>query len=50
MSFPNFRFWEWVRLPRYDLTAGEHVLTVGYRENGAGLDKVSISNTATPPE
>ena len=36
--------WEWVRMTRYALTAGEHTLTIAYRENGAMLDKVCISD------
>lgn len=42
--------WEWVRITRYALTAGEHTLTIAYRENGAMLDKVCISNYPYAPE
>jgi hypothetical protein len=42
--------WDWVRLTSYVLTAGEHTLTIAYRENGALLDKICISDYAFPPE
>jgi hypothetical protein len=42
--------WEWVRITSYVLTAGEHTLTIAYRENGAKLDKICISNYAYAPE
>ncbi|MBW8041670.1 MAG: hypothetical protein FVQ85_16965 [Planctomycetes bacterium] len=42
--------WEWVRITSYVLTAGEHTLTIAYRENGANLDKICISNYAYAPE
>jgi hypothetical protein len=43
------RGWEWVRITRYVLKAGEHTLTIAYRENGAMLDKICISNYAYAP-
>jgi hypothetical protein len=42
--------WEWVKIGRYALSAGEHTLTMAYRENGAHLDKLCISNYAYAPE
>lgn len=36
--------WEWVRLDSADLEAGEHTLTFAYREQGALLDKIYISD------
>ncbi len=42
--------WQWERLTNYVLTAGEHNLTIAYRENGAKLDKICISNFVDPPE
>jgi hypothetical protein len=42
--------WQWTTLNKYSLTAGEHTLTMGYREDGAKLDKISISNDAYAPE
>jgi len=42
--------WDWVRLTSYVLTVGEHTLTIAYRENGALLDKICISDYVSPPE
>ncbi len=42
--------WGWVRLSSAILTAGEHTLSIGYRENGALLDKICISTETTLPE
>lgn len=42
--------WEWVRINSYVLTAGEHTLTITYRENGAKLDKICISDYSFPPD
>lgn len=42
--------WDWVRLISTSLTAGEHTLTIAYRENGALLDKISISTDTNTPE
>ena len=42
--------WEWVRISRYALTTGEHALNIAYREDGAKLDKVCISNNFYAPE
>ncbi len=44
------RGWEWVRITGYALTAGEHTLTIAYREDGAKLDKICISNYPYAPE
>ena len=41
--------WEWKLLESYTLNAGNHTLTIGYREDGAKLDKIRISNLATEP-
>jgi len=41
--------WQWGRITNYLLTAGEHTLTIAYRENGAKLDKICISNYVDPP-
>ena len=41
--------WSWTTLNNYDLTEGAHTLTIGYREDGALLDKICVSNyTAVP--
>jgi len=42
--------WEWVELNDYTLTEGEHTLTIGYREDGALMDKIVVSNYGTAPE
>lgn len=41
--------WEWRNLNTFDLSAGEHTLTIAFREDGARLDKVAISDYATAP-
>lgn len=42
--------WGWVQFPNtFNLTAGDHTLTIAYREDGARLDKVNITTgTAVP--
>jgi glucuronoarabinoxylan endo-1,4-beta-xylanase len=42
--------WGWVGLGNYPLTAGEHTLTIGYREDGANLDKLIVSRYDNLPE
>lgn len=42
--------WSWVKLDSFALKAGEHRLVIGYREDGAKLDKVQISNDLFAPE
>ena len=44
------RGWKWLRITSYALTAGQHTLTIAYRENGAGLDKICISTYPYAPE
>ena len=44
------RGWDWVKLSNFPLTAGEHTLKIAYREDGAKLDKISISNDRYAPE
>jgi len=39
-----------VKLGRRDLTAGEHTITITYREDGLMLDKVAVSSFAYGPE
>lgn len=41
--------WEWKLLGSFDLSKGEHTLSIGYCENGALLDKICISNSLFPP-
>lgn len=42
--------WQWMTLNNYELTAGGHTLTITYREDGAGLDKICISDFSLVPE
>jgi len=42
--------WEWIEFNEYTLTEGAHTLTIGYREDGALLDKIAITNFGTAPE
>ena len=42
--------WSWVKLDVFHLEAGKHHLTIGYREDGAKLDRVWISNDPDGPE
>ncbi|SDJ98122.1 Por secretion system C-terminal sorting domain-containing protein [Catalinimonas alkaloidigena] len=39
----NTNGWEWKNITSYELTEGEHTLTIAYREDGALLDKISFS-------
>jgi len=41
--------WGWVSFGPYDLTPGPHTFSVAYRENGATLDKISISDYPFAP-
>jgi arabinoxylan arabinofuranohydrolase len=43
--------WTWTSYPStYDLNAGSHTLTIGYREDGARLDKLWITNAGAGAE
>ncbi len=42
--------WQWVNLGLYELPEGEHTFTVAFRENGAKLDKIALSNYEQLPE
>ncbi len=42
--------WEWKKLNDYTLKEGQHILTIAYREDGAELDKIAVSNSAYAPE
>ena len=35
--------WDWVKLTRTDLKAGNHTMTLTYREDGASIDKIGIT-------
>lgn len=41
--------WAWTTLISSLLTKGSHTITLGYREDGACLDKLCISNSVVPP-
>ncbi len=41
--------WEWLKLDDYTLTEGDHTLTIAYREDGAELDKICITNSGIAP-
>jgi hypothetical protein len=41
--------WQWKQLSNYSLTKGNHTLIIGFRENGAKLDKLCIANYASTP-
>jgi hypothetical protein len=36
--------WQWLAIESMELSAGEHTLTIGCREDGAKLDKINISD------
>lgn len=41
--------WEWVRITKTNLSEGQHRLTIAYREDGAKLDKICLSDFADGP-
>ncbi len=41
--------WDWVKLMRADLSAGDHTLTLSYREDGALIDKIGITTYVYGP-
>ena len=42
--------WDWVEMANMDLTAGEHTLTITYREDGAKIDKLGFTTYIYGPE
>lgn len=57
-DFVNLGVWEWDDVHHqdlsydamvYDLEAGEHTLTLAYREDGTDLDRLYLSNTGSIP-
>jgi hypothetical protein len=49
-SIPISTAWTWNKYAStFSLTAGTHTFTVGYSEDGAKLDKVYITSSATTP-
>ena len=50
-SIPNTSTWQWNKSGQtYQLEAGEHTFTVGYREDGAKLDRMLFTNSNLVPE
>lgn len=41
--------WQWKQLTSANLVTGSHTLTIAYREDGAHLDKISITTSTTVP-
>ncbi|MGD2036194.1 MAG: SGNH/GDSL hydrolase family protein, partial [Bacteroidales bacterium] len=41
--------WEWKGLDGYSLTAGEHILTIAFSEEGTNLDKLCITYDTNAP-
>lgn len=41
--------WTWDDCQSYTLSAGNHTLTIAYREDGARLDKILLTGTGTTP-
>lgn len=41
--------WGWIKFDEDNFTKGDHTLTIGYREDGAKMDKICISNSPFPP-
>jgi hypothetical protein len=41
--------WEEGKLNRAELTPGEHILTITYREDGASIDKTGITTYLSGP-
>jgi hypothetical protein len=41
--------WAWLKITSLVLTKGSHKITIGYREDGAMLDKICISSFGTAP-
>lgn len=44
------RGWDWVKLNHHALKAGDYKLTIAYREDGAKLDNISITNDRYAPK
>lgn len=41
--------WQWISIDNFNLNTGAHTLAVTYREDGAKLDKIAISNSPFAP-
>ena len=42
--------WDWVKLSDFPMKACKYTLTIAFREDGALLDKISITNDRYLPE
>ena len=42
--------WQWITLEKFQLEPGPHTLTIGFREDGVGLDKIALSTFFFAPE
>lgn len=42
--------WQWIKFGDYTIRRGDRTLTIGFREDGAQLDKLAISNFDAVPE
>lgn len=42
--------WQWIKFDDYTFRRGDRTLTIGFREDGAKLDKIAISNFDAAPE
>lgn len=42
--------WQWITLDQLDLSAGDHKMTIGTREDGYQIDKISLSTFFLPPQ
>lgn len=43
------RGWQWMTLDRHAMRAGQHTLTLGYREDGFKIDKICLSTFFMAP-
>ena len=41
--------WQWIELKSYNLTGGEHSISIAIAEDGASLDKIAIKNSQISP-
>ncbi len=46
---PGSTSWTWDDIDTYSLGSGSHMITIAYREDGAQLDKLYITNSGTTP-
>lgn len=44
------RGWQWVKLANANLKPGKHTLTITYREDGAAIDKINVTNYVFGPK